>query len=361
MYPALAAAEALVKHQPQIDLDFVGSGGLERDLVQKSGVPFSSYIDVRGGPIAGVSLGRKLLSAVQLVIGTGQAFVLMLRRRPGSLFLTGGWSSLPAALAAWALRVPTMIFLPDIEPGSSIRLLQRFARRVAVTVAESSAYFPPGKTVVTGYPLRQDVQNARREDAIDHFQLDPRRQTLLVFGGSRGSRSINRALLDILPDLLDDGRQIIHVTGTLDWAEVDRRKNALAAQLGDSINRYHAFAYLHHDMGLALAAADLVLSRAGASVLAEFPLFGLPSILVPYPYAWRYQKVNADWLAERGAALVLEDARMGQELLPTLRALLADSARMAHMRTAAAALARPDGAAAIASELVNLAVSGGHP
>lgn len=330
---------------PATRLIFVGNGGLERELVQQSGIPFESVLDVNGGPIAGVSLGRKLLSTVQLLIGTGQALAILLRHRSGAVLLTGGWSGLPVALAAWLLRVPMLIFLPDIEPGSTIRLLQRFARRVATTAAESSVYFPVGKTVVTGYPLRQAVQSAQREEAVTHFQLDPARKTLLVFGGSRGSRSINRALLASLPDLLRDGLQIIHVSGTLDWPEVE-------GQTGD---HYHAFPYLHHDMGLALAAADLVVSRAGASVLAEFPLFGLPAILVPYPHAWRYQKVNADYLAERGAALVMADADMGDELLPAIRALFADEARLGRMRAAAQALARPNGAQALAAELMQLA------
>lgn len=347
MYPALAVVEAI---DPQTSLIFVGSAGLERDLVKESGIAFDSYIDVRGGPVAGVSLPRKLISAVNMMIGTLQASLLMARRRPNSVLLTGGWSGLPVALAAWVWRVPILIFLPDIEPGSTIRMFQRLARRVALTVPESSAYFPPGKTIVTGYPLRKDVVSANRAAAIKHFKLDAGCKTLLVFGGSRGARSINRALIDILPELLAEGLQIIHISGTLDWPEVEEQREKLA----DS-RHYHAYPYLHHDMGLALAAADLVISRAGASTLAEFPLFGLPSILVPYPHAWRYQKVNADYLTERGAAITMQDERMKTDLLTTIQTLLADSERLAEMKQQAAALARPDGAKNVAHELVRLA------
>ncbi len=347
VYPALAAAEAT---DPQISLIFVGSAGLERDLVKESGVAFDSYIDVRGGPIAGVSLIRKFISTANLMLGTGQALLLMAWQRPDSVLLTGGWSGLPVALAAWIWRVPILIFLPDIEPGSTIRLFQRLARRVALTLPESSAYFPPGKTIVTGYPLRQEVVAATRAEAISHFKLDANCKTLLVFGGSRGARSINRAIIDILPDLLAEGLQIIHISGTLDWPEVEAQR----AKLADN-RHYHAYPYLHHDMGLALAAADLVISRAGASTLAEFPLFGLPSILVPYPHAWRYQKVNADYLTERGAAITMQDEHMKTDLLTTIQALLADSGRLSHMKKQAAALARPDGAKNVAQELVRLA------
>jgi UDP-N-acetylglucosamine:LPS N-acetylglucosamine transferase len=118
---------------------------------------------------------------------------------------------------------------------------------------------------------------------------------------------------------------------------------------------YHAFPYLHHEMGLAMAAADLAVSRAGASVLGEFPAFGLPSILIPYPHAWRYQKVNADYLANRGAAIYMDEAKMGERLLATIREVLKDSARLETMRTAARALAKPDGAKQAAQALADLA------
>ncbi len=328
----------------------MGSSGLERELVPESGLKLLAYADVAAGPIAGVSPGRKLISMLKFTVGIVQSMNLMRRYHPQVLLLTGGWSGLPVALAARLWRVPTLIFLPDIEPGSTIRLLQRFAQRVALTLPESAEYFPPGKTVVTGYPLRGEVENATREAAIEHFGLQPDKQTLLVFGGSRGARSINRALLSIVPDLLQDGLQIIHVTGTLDWPEIEAGRDQLADK-----DHYHIYPYLHHDMGLALVAAELVVSRSGASTLAEFPRFGLPAILVPYPYAWRYQKVNADYLVNRGAAQMLADEQMPQELLPGIRALMGNAARLSQMRDSAAALAQPQGAERIVAQLVQLA------
>jgi undecaprenyldiphospho-muramoylpentapeptide beta-N-acetylglucosaminyltransferase len=354
VYPAVAAAEALAAHDPQANVYFVGSGGLERELVKESGVAFAAYDEVSAGPVAGVSLPRKLLSLMQYGAGVIQALGLLRRYQPQALLLTGGWSGLPVALAAWLRRVPVMIYLPDIEPGAAIRSLRRLAKQVAVTVPESERYFPDTPTVVTGYPLRAAFKVATREAAQAHFGLDAGRRTLLVFGGSRGARSINRALLDILPDLLADGVQVLHVSGTLDWPEVEARRAALP----DSTH-YHAYAYLHHEMALAFAAADLVVSRAGASTLGEFPYFGLPSILVPYPHAWRYQKVNADWLAEQGAAVRLDDERLGAELLPLIRVLLNDETRLNAMRDCARALARPDGASRLAAALVHLA-GGNH-
>ena len=297
-----------------------------------------------------MSWPRRLQSALRLAAGLLLALWLIVRLRPRALLLTGGWSGLPVALAAWLMRMPALIFLPDIEPGATIRLLRRFVSRVALTVPDSARWFPDVPTVVTGYPLRRAFTEATRAAGQAHFGLDPQRRTLLVFGGSRGARSINRALLAVLPQLLAEGVQVLHVSGELDWPEVSAQRAALADASG-----YQAFPYLHHEMGLAQAAADLALSRAGASVLAEFPQAGLPALLVPYPWAWRYQKTNADWLVARGAALHMEDARMDEELLPTLRALLRDEARLQRMRAAARALAQPEGARRLAAELLQLA------
>ena len=118
--------------------------------------------------------------------------------------------------------------------------------------------------------------------------------------------------------------------------------------------RYHPFSYLH-EIGQALAAADLAVCRAGASTLGELPYFGLPALLVPYPHAWRYQRVNAQWLTSRGAGMELDDARLAEELVPTVQSLLADPRRLGQMRERARALARPDAAARLAAELWALA------
>lgn len=351
MYPALAIAEALIRQYPKVSLSFVGSvDGFERPLVAESALPFASYDEVRAGPLHGVSPLQFIVSSFNLAVGILQALRLVARRKPNAVLLTGGWVGLPVALASWVWRVPNLIFLPDIEPGLTIQVLRRFARCVALTVEESKVYFPNNQTIVTGYPLRQLMLEATRQAAITHFGLHPNRKTLLVFGGSRGSRAINNALLTILPDLLADGIQIIHITGTLDWKEVEAHRNALS-----DVTHYHAFPYLHHEMGLAMAGADLVLSRSGASVLGEFPLFGLPSILVPYPHAWRYQKVNADYLANHGAALYMDESKMAETLLITIRDLFQETGRLESMRASALALAKPDGAQRAAEALARLA------
>jgi UDP-N-acetylglucosamine--N-acetylmuramyl-(pentapeptide) pyrophosphoryl-undecaprenol N-acetylglucosamine transferase len=172
----------------------------------------------------------------------------------------------------------------------------------------------------------------------------------LVFGGSKGARSINLAVLNNLQALLAKF-EIIHLSGETDWQVVKNMREQLSAELAA---RYHAMPYLH-EMGAALASADLVVSRAGASTLGECPLFGLPAVLVPYPHAWRYQKVNADYLTRRGAAISLQDHRLNDELLVTLNVLLENPNKLKAMRAAMFEMSHPRAAEKIASALIQLA------
>lgn len=298
---------------------------------------------MQAGPIHGINPITSAVNAAKLLMGTLQAIRLMRRYKPDVVLSTGGWSSFPVAQAGWLTRRPVVIYLPDIEPGLTIKAQRPFATRIAATTADSSAYIAQKKLVVTGYPLRKSMRAATREAAIAHFKLDPARKTVLVFGGSRGAQTINIAVINLLPELLKRGDvQVIHVTGTLDWERTAPYRNT---------DGYHPFDYLHDDMGLAMAAADIAVCRSGASTLGELPFFGLPSILVPYPFAWRYQKVNADYLSQRGAAIHMEDSAMNSDLLPTLTALLDDPQRLDAMRASARALAVPDAAGRIASLL----------
>ena len=321
---------------------------MEHKLAAQSSIDFAGCHEVYAGPIHGVGPLRLMMSLIKLKIGILQSFVKLLSIRPQVILLTGGWANLPVALAAWPLNIPMALYLPDIEPGLTIRVLQRFAVKIAITVETSARYFPPEKTALTGYPLQENRLKATRAQAISHFGLDPSRQTLLVFGGSRGARSINIALGGILTKLLADGLQIIHITGELDW----RRTQQQAGELRHHPD-YRAFAYLHDDMGLAFAAADLAVCRAGASVLAELPLFGLAAILVPYPHAWHYQKVNADYLSARGAALRLNDEDLSSSLYDAIKRLISGN-QLAEMQAQAKALANPDGARRLAALLTEI-------
>jgi UDP-N-acetylglucosamine--N-acetylmuramyl-(pentapeptide) pyrophosphoryl-undecaprenol N-acetylglucosamine transferase len=323
-----------------------GQGGIEEQLAARAGLRFAG---IPAGGIHGLAPLTAARNIIKLIRGWAAAYRLGRHERPAVLFATGGYASVPVALAARALQVPILVYLPDIEPGLAVRFIARLAARVAVTVEDSRRYFARHKVVVTGYPVRAEFHDLGPEEAWDALGLAPDEPVLLVMGGSRGARSINRALGTVLERVLDMA-QVVHLSGELDWPWVSERRDTLPGRLRE---RYHAVPYLHQ-MGYALASADLAVCRAGASTLGEMPFFGLPALLVPYPHAWRYQRVNAEWLANRGAAVMLEDEKLERELLPTLERLLMDGERLTRMADRARALSRPDAAAHLAESLLML-------
>lgn len=348
MYPALAVVEAL-KDKAEI-LWVGGEGGMERTLVTQAGIAF------RAIPAAGVhGVGVKMLPAnlTKLMRGYVQARRILREYNPHVLFFTGGYVGVPMSMAG--RKRPQMAYVPDIEPGLALKWMSRFADCITVTTPESVQYYQkPERVVVSGYPTRAYL-HPHRESACSKLNLDPSEPVLLVFGGSRGARSINQALWGCLAELLPD-TQIVHITGELDWPQA----LPIAQNLGSLQSKYHAYAYLHDEMADALAAADLVVSRAGASTLGEFTLLGLPSILVPYPYAWRYQKTNAAYLADRGAALMLSDGDLPARLLIEIRRLLGAADIRQQMSAVARSLARPLAAQTIAEEMIKLAQGRDH-
>jgi undecaprenyldiphospho-muramoylpentapeptide beta-N-acetylglucosaminyltransferase len=351
VYPGLAVVQALAAEPERARKEVLyvgGAGGVEERLVTRAGLRF---VGVPAGGVHGLAPWRALWNLIKLIQGWGAAYRLGRRQRPAVLFATGGYASVPVALAAWTLRVPILVYLPDIEPGLAVRVIARLAAQVAVTVEDSRSYFPAHKVIVTGYPVRAELHGLDRAGARRSLGLDPAESVLLVLGGSRGARSINQALSGVLEQVLGLA-QVVHVSGELDWPSVAARLEALPMALKP---RYHAFPYLHEEVGSALVAADLALCRAGASTLGELPFFGLPAVLVPYPHAWRYQRVNADWLVGRGAAVRLNDERLADELLPMLRRLLDDRASLTDMAERMRALARPDAATRLAAQLQALA------
>ena len=327
------------------------TGGIEEGLATRAGLPFRA---IATGQIRGRAPWEIARNLARMVRGAGQCAAFIREWRPDVVLMTGGYVAAPVAWAAWRSRprVPVLIYLPDLTPGQAIGLTSQFAAKVAVSFPEVVRYFGD-KAVVTGYPVRPDLLAADKLSARAALGLTAGLPALLVFGGSRGARSINRALVAALPELLPRC-QVVHISGQLDWpwvSEETGRPDALPAEWRP---RYHAYPYLHDEMVQALAAADLVVTRAGASVLGEFPAVGLPSILVPYPYAGQHQDANAAYLADRGAARVIADADLAAQLAPAIVRLLETPAELREMAQAARALAQPAAAANIARELCHL-------
>jgi UDP-N-acetylglucosamine:LPS N-acetylglucosamine transferase len=345
VYPALAVHDVLTSKVKDVKTLWVGGeGGIEESLVKRHGIPFQSIPAAGVHGVSPMVLPRNFL---MLARGVLASYGILNDFKPDVLFFTGGYVAAPMAFAGRS--IPSVLYVPDIEPGMAIKSISRFTDVIAVTTEQSQKYFNK-RVYETGYPIRPELALWDRQTAHQHLGISGKLPVVLVFGGSKGAHSINMAVLHKLHTLLEKC-EIIHLSGEGDWDLVQRSREQLPV---DVAARYHAMAYLH-EMGAALAAADLVVSRAGASSLGEFPLFALPAILVPYPHAWRYQKVNADYLTRRGAAVMLQDNRLNDELLVTLTVLLDNPNKLKAMRAAMFELSHPRAAEKIASALLELA------
>ncbi len=379
MYPALAVLQAVVQEDSDTygrsayedhfhskdstpsaleELLWVGGiNGMEEDLVKRAGI---TYEAIPAAGVHGVGLRALPGNMWKLFQGFLASMRLLRNFHPDVLFFTGGYVAVPMALAGrmpiGTARPKNMLYVPDIEPGLALKTLARFADRIAVTSRESEIYFTGGKQVeVTGYPTRVDLQRWNRDEARKILGVSVDLPTMLVLGGSKGARSINRALLGALPHLIGD-LQVIHITGELDWSEVENARKDLANLVKpELLERYRIYPYLHHEMGAVLTIADFVLSRAGASALGEYPLFGLPAILVPYPHAWRYQQVNAAYLAQQEAAIVIQDEDLHERLVPVVNEIINNPHRLEKMSSAMSSLANPYAAKKIANQMFELA------
>lgn len=357
VYPGLTIVEAMgraggdgitVSGLPLSDVLWIGSrGGMEEDLVSRAGVRF---VGLPAGGLRGKGIRVALRNAAQIAGSLGRARGALAEFRGDIILVTGGYASVSVGLAAWRERLPVVIYLPDIVPGLAVRLLSRVATKVAVTNEKSFQFFRREKVIVTGYPVRSEVYTTGRDEALSTLGLVPEEKVLLVMGGSRGARSINRAVVAGLRQLLPHC-QIIHVSGRLDADWVAGAAKSLPPELQ---LRYHHHAYLH-ELPRALVAADLAIARAGAATLGEFPAAQLPSVLVPYPHSGQHQLPNAEHMAESGAAQIVMDASLEQELVPAVLALLDDEETLLSMRRAAKGLDRPEAADTIAELLWRLA------
>ena len=342
--PALAVADALRAEGAEVS--FIGARGrLEAESVPAAGYEID-LIDVRGldrsHPLKAAGAAAKAARAVP-------ASRRVLRERGADVVMGGGgYVAGPAGLAALSLGLPLVLTEADRHFGLANRLLAARARRVCLA-------FPiPGREgdryVVTGRPVPASILGADREAARERFGIGAGARSLLVFGGSQGARSINLAALEAFAGFEPAPRDfhVLHIAGHRDYPTARE-----ALDTGEVPN----YTLLEYEPSLAepLAACDLVLARAGGSIF-ELAAAGRPAVLVPYPHAsGDHQRANAEWMAEAGAAVVIDDADLdGAAVRATTGELLGDVERLAEMASASAALARPDAAARVASEILSV-------
>lgn len=358
VFPALAVAEVL--RQAGIDVEFVGTArGLESRLVPEAGWTLH---EVEARPLARhVSLSTLGLP-LAVARATRQVVALIRKRGVTAACVFGGYTSVPLVLAARRTRIPLVVHEQNAIPGLANRLAARWAEAIAVSVpAASERLRYPDRVVLTGNPVRTTFADldpvAARSVALEAFELDERRRTLLVFGGSQGARTLNDAVIGSVGLWRDpDKLQILHAAGRDDFERVSQRWNRVLAECGTESPRIRWHEFIT-DMPAAYAAADVVACRAGASTIAELTVLGLPSVLVPYPHATDdHQTANARALAERGAAKLVPDAQLApRSLVAASEPWLTDDAARSAAATAARSLGRPDAAEQVAALVLRAA------
>jgi len=333
IYPALAIANRLRKENHEIL--FVGAeGALDREIITREGFEFRSI------PV--LPLKRRFSFSIfkfgiKFIMGFFQSFPILIGFKPHLVVGTGGYSSAPVGLAAHLLRIPLLIHEQNLYPGLTNRFLFRFAREIDITFPKSKEYFKKKRVRVTGNPIREEILNLNKERALKNLKLRPRRFNLLVFGGSQGARAINYCLARILKKglLEGNGLQIILLTGFFDFEYLIQA--AKSSKIPLLIRPFL------HNMADAYGAADLVISRAGATTLAEITACSLPAILIPYPRATRrHQEYNARHLAKEGAAMIILEKNLSPErLTDNILQLMRDREKLEKMRERSRGLGRP--------------------
>jgi UDP-N-acetylglucosamine--N-acetylmuramyl-(pentapeptide) pyrophosphoryl-undecaprenol N-acetylglucosamine transferase len=350
IYPALAVATSLRRRTRAPELDWVGGRrGLEGQLVPGSGIPLR-LLALRS--LRSVARDIHLvLDPIRLAVSVPQALWWLLRGRPAAIFTTGGYVAIPVLIAARLLGIPSLLWDGNVIPGKSVRATARLASALAVSFSATCAALPASRRCyVTGTPIR-DVAAVDRLAAREALGIPPDARLVVIFGGSQAVRRFNEAVAAALPRLVTRA-VVVHVTGP---EGIERAEAARATLSSEMRSRYRPEAFLGERLLEALAAADLVVGRAGSSTLAEVAAFGLPFIVVPYPHAGAHQRANAAALVDAGAARLVADEAFDADALVDAVALLDDPARHAAMAAAARSQARPGAADAVAEILVALA------
>lgn len=348
IFPAVAVGHALQRLQPGTELLFVGANGkMEMEKVPQEG------FRIIGLDIAGFNRSNMLKNITlpfKLITSAWKARSIVKEFRPDVVVGVGGYASFPMLNAAQRMGIPTLVQEQNSYAGKSNKILAARAELVCVAYDGMNRFFPAGKLRLTGNPVRHSIAHNRfsREEGQRWLGMDAAHKTILVVGGSLGARSINEAVDAQLDQLIAGGRQLVWQTGKLYYEQALRR----AAPFGDQVK---VFEFIR-EMDKAYAAADLVISRAGALAIAELCIVARPVIFVPYPFAAEdHQTSNAQALVQRQAALMISDSEVKEQLMDKIQELLNDEVMQQHMSLQLKQLAVTDADERIAKYVLEIA------
>lgn len=348
VFPAIAIADALTSVRPGVKILFVGAEGrMETEKVPAAGYPIKTLW------ISGLQRKltfRNLLFPVKLIHSTLKARRIIKEFNPQAVVGVGGYASGPTVRAAAAMKIPTLIQEQNSYPGITNRMLASKVMKICVAYPEMEKYFPASKITLTGNPVRSDIihSETKKEEALKFFGLDPSKPVVLVVGGSLGSFTINKSIHLSMKEISDAGLQLIWQTGK-SYGETAR-----AATLPFEGSGIRQFDFITR-MDLAYAAADIVISRAGALAVSELCITGKPAILVPSPnVAEDHQTKNAMALKKRNAAEIVKDSEAEEKLCAEIISLSLDLDRQSELGKNIKLLAKPMAAEEIASLIMEL-------
>lgn len=338
IYPALALIRAIRKRDPEAEFLYIGTEkGLESTIVRREGIPFEA-IEITGFKRA-LSL-ENVKTVTRFFKGVTRSKALIRAFKPDAVIGTGGYVCGPVVYAAAKLNIPTLIHEQNSVAGLTNKFLSRYANRVAICFEEVSDSFAAEKVVFTGNPRASEVVGIESGDVLTEYGLEQDKPTVLVFGGSRGARGINEAVEANLTKIGKRGYQLLYVTGD---AHFEKIKEKLADM---ELNKNISIQPFIYDMPKVLNVCTLVVSRAGATSLAELTALGVPSILIPSPYVTaNHQAKNAESLAKKAAASVIAESDLTPiRLLDEIDTIMESPEKLAKMQYEAKQLGVPDAA-----------------
>ncbi|MGX7244078.1 undecaprenyldiphospho-muramoylpentapeptide beta-N-acetylglucosaminyltransferase [Enterococcus quebecensis] len=337
IYPALAFVNYVKQVEPDTEFMYVGTqAGLESQIVPKYGIPFKT-IKIQGFRR---SLSPQNIKTVYLFLSSiGKAKKIIKDFQPDVVIGTGGYVSGSVVYAAKQLKIPTIVHEQNSIPGITNKFLSKYATKVAICFPDVAEYFPKEKVVLTGNPRAQEVVTIEKTDVLKEYGLDPDKKTVVIFGGSRGALKINQAFVEALSLFEQREYQVLYASGERYYKELQEKLNLSEKKLTNvSIQPYI------DKMAEVLAAADLMVGRAGATSIAEFTALGLPAILIPSPYVTNdHQTKNAQSLVKSGAVEMISDQELtGSKLATEIDRILLDEERHKMMAEASKKEGIPD-------------------
>lgn len=362
-YPLIAIAEALKdlvrdKHLIEPQLYYLAPIPFDEKALFENGI---AYIPIPAGKLRRYASLNNVTDFFMTIAGLVAALAVLFRLYPDVVMSKGGYGSVPTVLAARILGIPVVIHESDARPGRANLLAARFAEKIAISFESAAGYFPAStrkKIARTGIPIRKALMRTEREGARQYLGLEEGIPTVLILGGSQGAVRINETVLSALPELVSFAN-IIHQTGQAHLKSVESVAGVVLAN-DPHARRYHPLNYLNElSLERAAGAADVIVSRAGASSIAEIGFWKKPAILIPIPESVSHdQRSNAYAYARTGAAIVLEEGNLSPHVLVSeIKRITGDPALAERMAKSAEGFTDPDAARILANELLSIALS----